>query len=79
MQSSEKCVSIFICMCISRIIELIDVTFHIEEAVLKEIRWIFNFGLWWSIVTPSISETHVILYSFYCLQNCFLYLEDMCD
>ena len=80
MQSSENCVSTFICTCISQITELIDITFHIEEAVLKDIRWIYdNFVLWWSSVTPSINETHIILYSFYCLQNCFLYLQNMCD
>jgi hypothetical protein len=66
-------------MCIYRITELIDVTFHIEEFVLKDIRWIDdNFGLWWSSVAPSINETHIILYSFYFLQNCFLYLENKC-
>jgi len=51
MQSSENCVSTFICTCISQITELIDITFHIEEAVLKDIRWIYdNFVLWWSSV-----------------------------
>jgi hypothetical protein len=60
MQSSENCVSTFICTCISRMIELIDITFHIQEAVLKDIRWIYdNFGLRWSSVTPSISGTHI--------------------
>jgi len=42
MQSSENCVSTFICTCISQITELIDITFHIEEAVLKDIRWIYD-------------------------------------
>jgi hypothetical protein len=56
MQSSENCVSTFTCTCTSWIIELIDVTFHIE-AVLKDIRWMYdNFGLWWSGVTPNINE-----------------------
>jgi hypothetical protein len=69
-------VPLFICMHISGSIKLIYVAFHIEESVLKDIWWICdNFGLWWSNITASSNGTRVVLYSFYCLKNCLLYID----
>jgi hypothetical protein len=55
---------------------LMYVAFHIEESVLKDVRWIYdNFGLWWSSITISINGTCVVPCSFYCIENCLLYVD----